>query len=72
MHSAWEDLALGKDGEAVREVGHVVLSSLVDSFKGFVSLKNEMVKQYLERDSGVVPGNLVCCGVLINSVEDSG
>jgi hypothetical protein len=64
-------MALGQDSEPIREVGYIVLRILVKSLNWFMSLKFDNVRQYLERHSGVVLDNLVCCSIIINGFEDS-
>jgi len=49
-----EDLALGEDGEAVGEGGHVVLSSLVNSLEGLVALKCGLASQDTGRKESVI------------------
>ena len=54
MDCAWEDLALSEDSEAVGESGHVVLSSLVNSLKGFVALYSGLISQNIVRKRSVI------------------
>ena len=53
MDGAGEHLTLSEDGEAVVEVGHVVLGGLVHCFQGFVVLQIARVTRKLDTLRGL-------------------